>query len=83
MVSNLSQLFVSPGEISPRTDLMSHGQWVGGRVLDRARAIFCGLQGHEHLLRFHGDRMYLRCLECGHESSGWQLNATPPTITAR
>ena len=59
-----------------------HTQQVGERVLDRVREIFCGIHGHEHLLQFQPDRMYLRCLSCGHESSGWELNETRPIVTA-
>jgi hypothetical protein len=57
-----------------------HTQQVG--VLDRVREIFCGIHGHEHLLQFQPDRMYLRCLSCGHESSGWELNEARPIVTA-
>ena len=27
------------------------------------------------------DRMFLRCVSCGHESPGWALTETPPTVT--
>jgi hypothetical protein len=57
-------------------------QWVGERVLDGVREIFCGLHGHDHLLQFEQGRLFLRCLSCGHQSRGWELNETPPTITA-
>jgi hypothetical protein len=57
-----------------------HVQQVG--VMDRVREIFCGIHGHEHLLQFQPDRMYLRCLSCGHESSGWELSETRPIVTA-
>jgi hypothetical protein len=57
-----------------------HTQQVG--VMDRVREIFCGIHGHEHLLQFQADRMYLRCLSCGHESSGWKLNEARPIVTA-
>jgi hypothetical protein len=50
--------------------------------MDRVREIFCGIHGHEHLLQFQADRMYLRCLSCGHESSGWKLNEARPIVTA-
>jgi hypothetical protein len=43
---------------------------------------FCGLHGHDSLLQFEQDRMFLRCTSCGHESPGWQLNKTPPTVVA-
>ena len=55
----------------------------GLRVVDRMRQIFCGLHGHDTLLHFEQDRMSLRCVSCGHETPGWELNETPPTVTVR
>jgi len=81
MTSNDHQLFLAPYEIFPRAELTPQAQWVGERVLGRVREIFCGLHGHEDLLQFEHDRMFLRCLSCGHESSGWELDETPPTVT--
>lgn len=55
----------------------------GPRVLDRVRQIFCGLHGHDTLLHFEQDRMSLRCVSCGHETPGWELNEPKPTVTIR
>ena len=55
----------------------------GVRVLDRLRQTFCGLRGHDTMLHFDKDRMSLRCVSCGHETPGWQLNEAPPTVTIR
>ena len=55
----------------------------GSRVMDRIRQMFCGLHGHDAMLHFAQDRLYLRCVSCGHETSGWELNETRPTVTAR
>ena len=50
-------------------------------VFDRVRQAFCGLHGHDSLLQFGQDRMYLKCVSCGHESHGWELADTPrPTL---
>jgi hypothetical protein len=50
-------------------------------VFDRVRQAFCGLHGHDSLLQFEQDRMYLKCVSCGHESHGWELADTPrPTL---
>lgn len=54
-----------------------------GRVLDRLRQAICGLHGHDTLLQFHKDRMSLRCVSCGHETPGWELNEPRPTVTVR
>jgi len=56
---------------------------LGGRVLERIRQAFCGLHGHDTMLQFEQDRMFLRCVSCGHETAGWELNEVPPTVTVR
>jgi hypothetical protein len=56
---------------------------LSARVMDRVRQMFCGLHGHDPLLHFEHDRMSLRCASCGHETPGWELNETPPTVTIR
>ncbi|HZR23842.1 MAG TPA: hypothetical protein VFA59_09660 [Vicinamibacterales bacterium] len=55
----------------------------GGRFMERLRQLFCGLHGHDTMLQFEQDRMFLRCVSCGHETSGWDLNEAPPTVTVR
>jgi hypothetical protein len=52
-------------------------------VMDRMRQMLCGLHGHDSLLQFEQDRMYLRCASCGHETPGWELNEAPPTESVR
>ena len=54
---------------------------VGTAVLARVRQMFCAMHGHDMLLQFEHDRMFLRCDSCGQESPGWELTETPPTIT--
>ena len=53
------------------------------RMIERLRQMFCGLHGHDTMLHFEQDRMSLRCVSCGHETPGWELNETPPTVTIR
>ena len=55
----------------------------GGRLLERIRQLICGMHGHDTLLHFEHDRMFLRCVSCGHQTSGWELTEAPPTITVR
>jgi hypothetical protein len=50
-------------------------------VFDRVRQTFCGLHGHDTLLQFEQDKMYLKCVSCGHQSPGWELADTPPPTT--
>ncbi len=56
---------------------------VGARVLDKVRQVFCGLHGHDNLLQFERDRMFLRCVSCGRETPGWELNEAPPNVAVR
>jgi hypothetical protein len=52
-------------------------------VFDRVRQAFCGLHGHDSLLQFEQDRMFLKCVSCGHESHGWEIADTaPPTVAS-
>jgi hypothetical protein len=55
------------------------GDDVVARSLAWLRRSYCGLHGHDHLLQFAAERMFLQCASCGHESPGWDLNQAPPT----
>jgi hypothetical protein len=49
------------------------------RMMDRMRQALCGiLHGHDNLLQFERDRMFLKCVSCGHESPGWELTEPAP-----
>jgi hypothetical protein len=49
------------------------------QVARRAAQISCGLTGHAALLRYESSRLSLQCTECGHESPGWDLQASTRT----
>jgi len=53
------------------------------RAMVMLRQAFCGVRGHDTLLHFEDERMALRCVSCGHETPGWELNEVPPTVTVR
>ena len=79
MVSSFPRLFAvpdAPTEPTPRAE------GFGERVLAGIREAFCGLHGHDSMLRFEQERLCLKCVSCGHESPGWELNETPPTLVA-
>jgi hypothetical protein len=63
------------------TDAQRADDGVGTVLVARVRRMFCGMHGHDNLLQFERDRMFLRCVSCGHESPGWALTETPPTVT--
>jgi len=50
----------------------------GTRVMDVVRQAYCALHGHDDLLQFEHDRMFLKCVSCGHESPGWELTEPRP-----
>jgi hypothetical protein len=60
----------------------THAGDLGGRMRDRVRQILCGLHGHDSLLQFRQDRMFLRCASCGHETPGWEVSE-PKRLPAR
>ena len=55
----------------------------GFGLLSWIRQASCGLRGHDEMLQFGRERMALKCVSCGHESHGWDLNDAHPPITAR
>jgi hypothetical protein len=81
MVTNYAHSIASHENEVRETDANLDG--LGGRVIDRLRQMYCGLHGHDSLLQFEQDRMFLRCVSCGHETPGWELNEAPPTVTLR
>ena len=44
------------------------------------RQMFCGFHGHDNLTQYDRDRVFLKCVSCGHESPGWELTEAPPTV---
>ena len=43
----------------------------GGAVLSRVGQVVCSFSGHAHMVQFEGDRMFLECFHCWHQTSGW------------
>jgi hypothetical protein len=82
MVTNHPHTVASQGSLRKVAD-QAPAEGFGGRVLDRMRQMFCGARGHDSLLQFEQDRMFLQCVSCGYESPGWSLTETPPTVTIR
>jgi hypothetical protein len=36
--------------------------------------------GHEETLQFQKDRLFLRCVSCGYETSGWALDKNAASV---
>src|SRR2546425_2626779 len=66
-----------------RRDAHEADSGVGARVLAWLREFYCSLHGHDNLMQFGKDRMFLQCVSCGHETPGWLLTEAPPRIVAR
>jgi len=81
MLANYSDSVAARADVS--TGAETNGEGLGDRVMDRLRHLVCGLHGHDSLLQFDHGRMFLRCVSCGHETPGWEVNDVPPTVTVR
>ena len=42
-------------------------------VIDTARRLLCATRGHDTLLHIEPQRISLRCVTCGHETTGWTI----------
>ena len=45
------------------------------RTIQSLQRMLCSLRGHEAVLHFERHRLSLRCPSCGHETTGWILQA--------
>lgn len=61
----------TPGPVT-RTSSTEHMPSIYMRI----RQLCCGLFGHDDLRTFDKGCMFLRCVDCGHESHGWQVGRT-------
>ncbi len=50
------------------------------RVWRRIQYALCSLHGHDPLLHYDQNRIYLRCASCGYESPGWDLDQRRPRV---
>jgi hypothetical protein len=45
------------------------------RISSRLHGLYCGLIGHEMILKLEPQRISLQCVFCPHESPGWNLGS--------
>jgi len=81
MVTNYPHQVTAHQGLQPTASSTSNGGFA--RAMEMLSQLFCGLRGHDTLLHFEDERMSLRCVSCGHETPGWELNEVPPTVTVR
>jgi len=79
---NLSVLSPEAAPMSAKTANLQESEGFSG-VMDRVRQMFCGLQGHDNMLQFEHEHMYLRCTSCGHQTPGWRLDDLHPVRPLR
>ena len=79
-----------PHQMAPNEELSSSagdaqgaGNGYATRVFSWLRQSYCGLSGHDALLQFKRDRIFLQCVSCGHESPGWELGGIARPISVR
>lgn len=41
--------------------------------LGRLQHSLCALHGHDSMLQYERNRIFLRCTSCGHETPGWEV----------
>jgi hypothetical protein len=80
MVTNYPNRMASRAFV-PEPDVDRSDDGLGTAVVAKVRQMFCGMHGHDNLLQFERDRLFLRCVSCGRETPGWELTETPPTVT--
>jgi hypothetical protein len=86
MASSCPQQVASVPELQDRRSSARVEEGISAFVLDRIGQMLCGISGHEHMLQFEDDRMFLECLTCGHQSPGWQIarrSPVPPVTRVR
>ena len=44
-------------------------------TIESLQRMMCGLRGHDAVLHFERHRLSLRCLNCGHQTTGWTLHS--------
>jgi hypothetical protein len=84
MVTDYPHRVESRDRFETEDDAYQADDSLGIRVLNQVRQTFCGMHGHDSLVQFERERMFLKCVSCGHESPGWALDKkTPPTVKNR
>jgi hypothetical protein len=78
MVTNYPQEIVTQPVSTTSSALDSNSLF--SRLWRRVQYGLCSLHGHDPLLHFDQNRMYLRCASCGHETPGWELDEHRPRV---
>ena len=66
----LAELFATARSHEPHAEQAT--DWRRGplRVLEAV----CAMRGHDYLQHAEAGRLFLRCVDCGHETHGWDID---------
>ena len=53
------------------------------RFLGWFQQTLCALHGHDAMLQYERNRIFLRCTSCGHETPGWEVASHASTLRHR
>jgi hypothetical protein len=80
MITNApAHVFVADAAI-PSEDVRSTGP-VG--FLAWFQQTLCSLHGHDAILQYERNRIFLRCTSCGHETPGWEVETSSAMMRRR
>jgi hypothetical protein len=77
MITIAPRHMFTAGPVVTAADDTTQGFWPS--LLGRLQHVACALHGHDPLLQYERNRIFLRCTSCGHESPGWEVAGTAPT----
>jgi hypothetical protein len=77
MVTNYPQQLTATAEV---TRNVATGSGFMARLATRLGQALCGLQGHDSVLHFEGNRVMMRCTSCGHDTPGWEISGRGPRL---
>ncbi len=84
MVTHYPREMASDQRLASVGDARQTVEGIVARGLTWLRHVYCGLHGHDELLHFVKDRMFLQCVSCGHQTPGWDFSEMRrPTIRLR
>jgi hypothetical protein len=81
--NSISVLSPETTRTAVRVAQIQESEGFSSRVMDRVRQVFCGLHGHDNMLQFEHEHMFLRCTSCGRQTPGWRLDDIPSARTVR
>jgi hypothetical protein len=53
------------------------------RMLKRIQVVVCALHGHDSVVQYERNRLFLLCTSCGHETKGWEVTPAALVRTRR